>query len=455
MISFFEVIRRALNGPYYSERDFDMKVVVPKLRAVVKKYGIRFDPENAIPNDDKLADDVFQAALELCAETGVYCTDTSRVIYFTREELLEGLRDAPAAPVFGEGRDRKAMLGRKPESSIPPWCYVGSGGAACSSEEVYIRLVEGYGRNRLADSVTCPTLTKINGMEIVVGSPLELLACIRSVELGRAALRRAQRPGLPIMNSIATAVTDTGKIAGSEFGLRDSDCWVLGFAAEFKMSFQRLNEVAYILARGGQIIGECGPILGGYAGGPEGVAVVSTAYHLYSILVLRASAHLTFPLHLRGWNSSQQLLWTQSLATQAVSRNSHMPYLWYTYSAAGPMTEMNLYEIASGMITGVVSGGNIEFGGVGAARNIDHLSPVEPRFATEVAHAAVGMGRVEANEIAQSLVAKYEDKLFDPPKGTPFQESHDWDSIEPCSEYVDLCGRIKDELRGYGLTKLT
>ena len=452
MIDFFEIVKRALNGPYCSEPDFDMKVFVPALRAVVKRYGMRFDAQNPIPNDDRLADDVFQAALDLCVETGVYCTDTNRVIKLTRDELLEGLRDAPAAPLFGEGRDRKAMIGRRPDSDLPPWCYVGAGGATCSSEEVFVRLVEGYGRNPLTDSVTCPTLTKINGMEIVAGSPLESLACIRSVELARAALRRAQRPGLPIMNSIATAVTDVGKITGSEFGLRDSDCWVVGFAAEFKVSFQRLNEVAYILARGGQLVGECGAILGGYAGGPEGVAVTSTAYLLYSILVLRASAHLTFPLHLRGWNTNPQLLWTQSLATQAISRNTHLPQLWYTYCAAGPMTEMNLREIAAGMITGVVSGGNIEFGGVGAARNMDHLSPVEPRFATEVAHAAVGMTRAEANGIVKKLLAQYEDKLNDPPKGTPFQESHDWDSIRPCQEYVELVGRIKAELTGDGLS---
>ncbi len=451
MLDFFEVVRRSLNGPYYAEQDFDMKIVVPKLRQLVKKYGIKFDPNNPVCNDDPLADKVFQAALELCAEVGCYCTDTSRVIRFSMEELLEGLRDAPVSPMFGEGRDRKAMLARRPESDLSPWCYVGAGGATVSSEDVYVRLVEGYGRNPLSDSITCPTITKINGMDVEAGSPLELLACIRSVELARAALRRAQRPGLPIMNSIATAVSDTAKIAGSEFGLRDSDCWVVGFAAEFKVSFQRLNEVAYILSRGGQVLGECGPILGGYAGGPEGVAVVSTAYLLWSILVLRASAHLTFPLHMRGYNSDQRLLWTQSLATAAISRNSHVPQLWYTYCAAGPMTEMNLYEIAAGMITGVVSGGNIEFGGVGAARNMDHLSPIEPRFATEVAHAAVGMRRVEANEIVKKLTAKYEAQLLDPPKGTPFQQSHDWDSIHPCQAYTDLYGRIKDELCGYGL----
>ncbi len=79
MISFFEVVKRALNGPYYAEQDFAMKVVVPKLREVVAKYDIRYDPENPVPDDDKLADDVFQAGLELYTETGCYYTDTSRV----------------------------------------------------------------------------------------------------------------------------------------------------------------------------------------------------------------------------------------------------------------------------------------------------------------------------------------------------------------------------------------
>lgn len=451
MVDFFEIIRRALNGPYCTEKDFDLKIMVPNLRRVLKKYDIRYDPTDPVPNDDQLADRVFQAALELCAETGVYCTDSSRVIRFTMEEILEGLRDAPSAPVFGEGRDRKAMVGRVPECDIPPYCYVGAGGATCSNEDVFVRLVEGYGRNPLADSITCPNMATIGGEWAQAGSPFEVLACIRSVELARAALRRAQRPGLPIMNAISNAITDTGKIAGSEFGIRDSDCWGDGFTAEFKVSFERLNEVAYILARGGQIMVEGGPILGGYAGGPDGVAVVSAAYHMFAILVMRGSSHLSFPLHLRGWNTSQQMLWTQSLATQAVNRNSHMPHLWYTYTAAGPMTEMNFHEIAAGNIAGVVSGGNIEFGGVGATKNIDYLTPMQPRFATEVAHAVLGMTRVEANGIVKKLLAKYEDRLLDPPKGVKFQDSYDWGSIEPHQEYVDLYGKIKDELTGYGL----
>lgn len=123
MIDFFEITKRALNGPYSAEQDFAMKILVPKLKAVVKKYGIKYDPNNPVPSDDKLADDIFQAGLELCAEVGCYCKDTSRIIKFTPEEIAEALRDAPFAPVYGEGADEKAMSVRRPESSEKPYCF--------------------------------------------------------------------------------------------------------------------------------------------------------------------------------------------------------------------------------------------------------------------------------------------------------------------------------------------
>ncbi len=452
MIDFFEVIKRALDGPYCSEQDFGFKRMVPKLRELVKKYGIKYDPATPVPADDRLADAVFQAGLELAVAVGCYCKDTSRIIQFSEEEIREALRDAPASAAFGEGRDRKAMVARQPESPDRPYCYLGAGGGVVGSEEVFVRLVEGYGRNPLLDSVTCPTLTRINGMEVVAGSPLELLACIRSVELGRIALRRAQRPGLPIMNSIATAVTAAGKITGSAFGLRDTDAWVIGFTSPLQVPFERLNEVVYVLARGGQIVGENGEIVGGYAGGPEGVAVIGVAYHIFSILVLRASVHLTFPMDFRyGCNTSWELMWPISVSTQAMCRNSHFPMMNLAYTAAGPMTDMCLYEIATTMVNFVVSGGNVEFGGVAKGTSLDRFTPLEPRFASEVAHAAAGMSRAEANEIVKRLLSKYKDRLADPPRGKRLQECYDESLMTPCQEYLELYMRVKDELTGYGL----
>ena len=84
MVNFMEIIDRALKGPFYSEKDFDLKVFVPKLREVIKKYEIKYDPENPVPSDNDLADRVFKAGMEFYANVGTYCVDTSRIIRFTR-----------------------------------------------------------------------------------------------------------------------------------------------------------------------------------------------------------------------------------------------------------------------------------------------------------------------------------------------------------------------------------
>lgn len=452
MVDFFEVIRRALKGPFYTEEDFIMKLLVPKLRGVIKDYGIRYDREQLIPDDDDLADVIFQAGVELFTEVGVYCPDTSRVIQFSAEEVQECLRDAPSAPVYGEGRDATTMTARLPESATPPFCFLGAGGGVITTEDVYVRLVEGYGRNDKTNAITCPCITQINGMTVQAGMPLELLACIRSVELGRAALRRAQRPGLPILNSISTAVTAAGKITGSAFGLRNTDGWSIGPTAPLKVPFERLNEVTYVLARGGQIVSDPGPILGGYAGGPEGVAVINIAYLLLSILVLRCDTYNTYPIDVRyGCNTSREIMWPISISTQAICRNSHVPMCNHTYVGGGPMTDMAMYEIAAAMIRNVPSGGAIEYGGTAKATKPDRLTPMEPLFASEVAHAAAGLSRADANEMVTQLLPKYEEKLSDPPLGRRFQEAYDWASIEPCQDYVDLSNRVKDELADLGL----
>jgi len=453
MVSFIEVINRALRGPYHSEKDYNLKVFVPKLKEVVKKYEIKYDAENPVPSDDDLADRVFRAGVELYANVGTYCVDTGRIIQFTEEEIQEGLATAPSAPVFGEGKDAKPLVARKPESDIPPWCFVGAGGAAVSNEELFASILEAYASFLpLADSITTPSIKAINGKTVQAGSPLEILACIRSSVLAREALRRGGRPGLPIMNSIATAVSDAGKIAGSQFGLRPSDGWLIGTMAEMKINFERLNEIAYVLSSGGHVVAETAPILGGYCGGPEGVAVTNVAYHLNCILVMKGSAQLTFPIHfLHGCTTARDVVWAVSTSSQAISRNSHFPFFILSYTAAGPMTEMCLYELAAAVTTSVVSGASIEFGGVTKATVVDHFTPTEPLLASEVAHGVVGVSRSQGNDIVKRLLAKYEENIPHPPKGKKYEECWDIQLKQPKREYIELYQKIKQELAKLGI----
>ena len=257
---------------------------------------------------------------------------------------------------------------------------------------------------------------------------------------------------MPIMNSIASAVTDASKIAGSQFGLRPSDGWPMGSMAEMKINYERMNEIAYIMSLGGNIEAETSPMLGGYCGGPEGVAVTNVAYHVQSILVQRGVLQASFPIHFKySCNTSRDVLWAISLSNQAISRNSHLPLMTIEILSAGPATEMCFRENAAQVITDLVSGGNCEAVGVGKNAHVDHQNPWEPKFSIEIAYATLGMKRDTANEIVKKLLSTYESKIPDAPVGKRFQECFNIDTLEPTNEYVELYEKMKDEMTQYGL----
>ena len=83
MINFLDVYERAIKGPIMSEKDFDMKVFIPKLKNVVKTYGIQYDKGLPVPSDDRAADNLYKAAIDFFSQVGVYCQDTNRIIQFT------------------------------------------------------------------------------------------------------------------------------------------------------------------------------------------------------------------------------------------------------------------------------------------------------------------------------------------------------------------------------------
>jgi methylamine--corrinoid protein Co-methyltransferase len=453
VVTLLDIVDRALEGPFTYENDFDLKIFYPKLKEVISKYDIEYDPDCPLSCDDDLADSVFKAGIELFADVGVYCVDTERRIVFTEEEILQGLAEAPRRPVFGEGNDAKPLVARTPESDIAPWCFLGAGGAAVSDETLFESILEAYASFiPLADSITTPTIKHIEGRVVRTKSPLEILACIRSSTLARSALRKGGRAGLPIMNSIASGVSDTAKIAGSQFGLRPTDGWLIGTMAEMKINYERLNEIAYVMNLGGNIVAESAPILGGYCGGPEGVAVANVAYHLNSILLMKGSCQLTFPIHYNhGCTSVRDILWANSVSAQAISRNSHFPFFVLNYVAAGPMTEMCLYETAATVINAVVSGASIEFGGVAKAVEVDQFTPMEPKWASEIAHGVIGMTRSQGNEIVKQLLAKYEDDIPNAPKGNTYEQCWDMKTKQPIQDYLKLYQRLKAELAELGV----
>jgi methylamine--corrinoid protein Co-methyltransferase len=454
VVQILDVMEKALNGRPMTETDYQLRVFAPKVQEKVREHKIKFDPNNPIPNDNSLADDIFEAGMELLIDVGAYCTTSGRVISYTEAEIKNALRTAPSKVHFGEGNDRKALVNRKVGDKTPPWCLLGAGGGACSSDRSFLTLVEGYAEIPETDGITTPAITRVGGMRVRPASPLEVLAAQRNAVLAREACNRVGRQGIPIMNSLATAESDIALAAAlhPKFGMRQSDGYMVCCMDPMKVDFARLNKVAVALSLGGPV-GMCfGPLLGGYSGGPEGTAVSNVAHHMMGILTYQSSWLLPFTIHLKYVaSSSRDMLWVISTMGQAISRNTHILSLNLNYTTAGPCTPMCLYETSASVTAAVTAGLSIESLGVATNKHEDRTTPVEPRISAEVGHAVAGMKLSDANELVKKLLGKYESKLKAPPLGKSLYECWDQETRRPSKEYRSVIKAYKKSMAGMGL----
>jgi hypothetical protein len=454
MLSFVDVIDRAVDGPLISDQDYYLKHYVPELNKVIQKYNIKFNPEIPLPSDDALADRVFEAAVEFFEKVGAYCPDTSRVMQFTREEILQAAAQAPSKSTFGEGTDRKIMRSRKPDENSEPWYHCG-GGIYTTSETIFMNQVEGLANIRKANSLSIPSSIKFRGRDARVRSPHEVLATIKTVTMAREACRRAGRPGLPILNGISTATGPISMFAASHpnFGLRPSDGFLVDSLAELIVDFEALDKVAFYTSIGANIGSTSTPLFGGYNGGAEGNAVVTVVYNLLGILVFRGTYHYNAPLHAKlRVSSTRPLLWVIAVANQALERNAPYPTVNLPYLGGGAGTDCYYYEMAAYHTCVVTSGGNMLSGHPSVSVAPDSILPLDHVLNVEVAEAASKLTRKEAKPIVLKLVEKYENQLKDPPQGLRYQDCYDINTGKLINtEYEKHVESIRNELKSIGL----
>jgi len=447
-----EICRRAQTGPAIAAEDFDLDVVFASASRLCEEYGIVYDADCPVPSDDDLADRIFQAAVDFVVDVGVYCPDTGRVIKFGRDEVLDAVARSRGRCIMGEGKDRYEWTPRRPDSDIEPWYHVGTG-IVSTDERIASNLVKAYAQIKQANSVSVPALETIDGQMVASGTPTEVLGAIRGIQLARDALRHAGRPGLAIGNCISTAGTALATIAASapQFGLRPSDGWLVGSLSEMKLNMATLSKVAYLSSWGANIGNESGPLVGGYAGGPAGTAVLNVAYRLTGLLILGCDYHLTFPIHItKSCSTTREVLWCAAVSSQAVSRNTKELVWSLGYMAAGPMTKQFFYETAAYLAAVIPSGVSAQTTHPARAVLNDYVTPMEMAGSVELNEACVGMSRTQGNELAKGLLDKYEDGLDNAPAGRKYQDCFDMATGLPCQEYVDLYGAVMGELHAMG-----
>jgi methylamine--corrinoid protein Co-methyltransferase len=450
-----DTLRKAETGPVCLENDFDRKILILKISELIKDYDIKFDPENLVPNDNSLADDIFNAAIDLYLETGTLCLSTHRQIKFDEVEIREGLKNAPKHITFGEGADSREMTPRQIEDRTPPLCLTSGGGEI--SEDIYIQVVQSYAQEPLADTISggCPLHT-IFGMVPKAGAPAEVLASIYNVIYSKEGAKRAGRPGIGFHNLLGTALSSAAYVSASQsaLGVRPVDGNLIASLAELKTDYSQLTKALYYSEKKDDIIPGAVyvPLMGGYGGGPEGTAIVTLAHHLQGLLVHQV-AYSDFPVtHLKySCSTARESLWCAGIVGQALSRNTHLLTATEAITAAGPCTAMCLYEVAASAIVGTVSGIHINNASAAKSQYLDRETGMEARIGCEVGHAATGMKRTEANELVKQIFLKYNQKLENPPLGRRFQECYDVTTINPSKEYNNVYTKVKNELQDLGL----
>ncbi len=449
----WEIIDRARTGKFMEEDDFLPRLFSPTLKKLIKKYEIKYDPKTPSPTDDAMADRIWQAAWDLFREVGYYNTDSHRIIEVSDEEIKEALYMARDQYVVGGGKDACVMKHRSVEDPEPPFCIMSPD--ITVDEKYHQSMCMAYLKEPLLDGICGPILEETFGHLIESGGPTEISGCIQHIQNQKMAARLLGRPDT-FMVAVGTAEHDSGQIAVSndEWGVQKTDARLVGSLTEFKTADTLLNRSLHYAQYGCYTGNLTGAIYGGWCGGSEGTAITTVAYSLIGLVIHGAVFNQHFPFHLNYCsNTTRELLWAISMAGQALSRNSKLLYTSNGFANAGPMTEMLFRETAVHAMVSTVSGWHLWE--MASARNKyrNRATPLEARLGCEAGHAVAqqNMSREQVNEIANKLLAKYEDHAADAPMGSEYHECYDVAKAVPTVEHMDMFRKVKDEIAQMGV----
>ncbi len=461
MVPFWEVADRAINtGRLKKVKDFDFGLFHAATR-LVKEYGIKYEPNIPIPADDDLADRIFEAGIKLYVEVGTYCFDTERVIVFSEDEIRRSLTELNRMPreiEIGAGLEKRRLYARKIADPRKPLVIGGFVESNPREGRDFVQMYKSVAQEKIIDGIYYgPPPASIEGRKWTLGSPLDIHASISAAGWMREALRSAGRPGLHLLDACPSAI---GAIAtcDPEHGLRKTDAMTFPTISELKVNFEALNKVAYCQNNGYLKNPFWTSITGGFAGGPEGCAIVNIASALNSIMVYQVggagyvcNAGL---LQNPPINTVRPTVWVRNVSTQALVRNTPLICGGGGLTAAGPGSEQQLWEIAVLGIHVACVGGHIFHG----CRKAVMVKPnqgtgLESRWEGEAARAGCALCREEANELIDFMLRKYENTVTPEaaPPGYSFEDLYDYESVQVKSEYFDLYSKVKRELEDKGL----
>ena len=454
MLSLLDVAERAQKGPKMEENAWNMGIF-SKMNELVKRYDIRVPKDCAFFNeDDEIVEKVFQAAIDYLVERGVYCISNGRVIQFSRDEVLQAIKESPAHVVVGEGRDARVIHQRRIEehealNHIPAL-------HAPYSEELAPLAVRNYAQIHTADFLEGFNFVEVDGRE-VLGMPIEAYAARREVAWLREGVRKAGRPDMGIVfYPISTRAAVLVSPMDPDYGLRRCDGILLIVLPDIKVEVDMLTASVVYNDYGCFTVGAGTARAGGFCGGLEGAMIEAVVCGIagwicYRNVIGGVGVRQVGPRMASCLHCDRESMWGSSVVCQVF--NTRTNYILYAggYSLSGPGTETALVERALFSVEIPINGCNVSYPRHARAQVNMAQTPLEAEFAWEIAQAVMRMKmtRRQADALYAKMAAWAEGREAEP--ALDVRECYDWVHHKPSPEYHEKYLRVKGDLSRMGL----
>jgi methylamine--corrinoid protein Co-methyltransferase len=448
MIPLLDFQRRSLRGKVMKPQDFDMAFAM-KVRELVDRYGISFDPDRLIVNDET-ADSVFNAGVDLLAEVGLYQLDTQRVVEYTRDEILELAAERKADPAcvrMGRGNDEVTLSYRTADEERPPTLYVGMAGAI--NEEEFVPLMSSFARERRIEGMgIAGGITKVGDVVPEAGTLSEIYCALWEQERLREVLEAVGRPGMSL-GLLCTASTASATMACVDGEFRGPHNTHIGIHI---MPDQKVNWERFLLAHFCQQRGivpwqSAMAMIGAFCRDGAEAAVALVASILGHVSYGHGPICSVFPTHIDGTWATRDCVWAISAAARASERNI-------------------------GLAIGSIVVGSMEWHGTpivtmqGAAQCLIHtksglaytwiagFGPHEVLYAADLMEFACHLSRDEAMDLARKIFARIDELApkFERMTRTPtVVDFYDLGTMEPLKKHWEVFQEAKEELARLGV----
>ena len=439
----WDILDRTTTGPIMREEEFETELFPTMMADIVARHGIKCDPDEPIMSDPEMADEIFQAGVELLLEVGLYCKDTRRIVKFTEAEIREVIGSRRHEVTLGKDRDAITLKPRAPGDRQHPYTFFPAG-ALTRNVDLYKQYALTVAQEPTCDGLIPIPLIGVGDIKLASGTPAQTLLCLTEAQIMNEVATWVGRPGmfLGIPMSATTPITLMSVFSSGLYN-KYNCCMPVQVLQDMRVNYDRFNQAYFAQQHGIQPWMSSSPTLYAYLTGPEQGAVEIIAHTLGMMAYSDGTLTQAMSVSVHGTYTGNDITWCNSAAALAAERNLKVPWLSFggTGNPKGPLDDDAWYGTAVACITACISG----MEGIWLAGGADGL---EARWAGEMARAAAGLEVGDGVAMIKEIARR--ERAPNPPK-VRLNDLYDLETLRPREEYLDRYRKFTRIFRDMGL----